>query len=258
VNQSDTPTPIGRHDGWTPERKALFLEHLAANGNVSVAAARVGMGREAAYRLRRRESLFARGWDVALLQAREVVAETIGDRAMDGIEEPVFYRGEQVGTRRKYDTRLLLARMARLDRLAEQQAGFGDELRFDEILACLAGAPLPAGLERHEDDLPPDRYEHVGAARTEATRRVEARWNDRRDEDGDLNDEDYAACAAECEAEAERAGLAAAAVWDDWHARACAAVDALHAPAAAAGPVAIVAEVSTSPAESAPRWRRPE
>lgn len=37
-------------------------------------------------------------------------------RALDGVEVPVWFRGEKVGTRRLYDTRLLLAHLGRLDR----------------------------------------------------------------------------------------------------------------------------------------------
>jgi hypothetical protein len=105
------------------------------------------MSRDTAYRLRRRDALFARGWDAALLLARDSVAQTLGDRALDGIEEDVWHRGELMGTRRRYDTRLLLAHMARLDKLAEQQAGFGDAERFDEIVGCIAGEPVPAEFD---------------------------------------------------------------------------------------------------------------
>src|SRR6187431_302171 len=49
-----------------------------------------------------------------------------GTRAIEGIEEEVRYRGEVVGTRRRYDTRLLLAHMARLDKLAEDEHAADD------------------------------------------------------------------------------------------------------------------------------------
>ena len=52
-------TPIVRHDGWTRERQALFLDCLAERGNVRLACTRAGMSPEAAYRLRRRDALFA-------------------------------------------------------------------------------------------------------------------------------------------------------------------------------------------------------
>ncbi len=75
--------PAIRHDGWTAARVAQFLEALAQDGNVRAACARVGMNRASAYRLKRRDGLFARAWAAAQVQAREVVGERArhaGDR----------------------------------------------------------------------------------------------------------------------------------------------------------------------------------
>lgn len=52
--------------GWTPALRALFLERLAAWGNVRAAAASCGFSRQSIYKLRRRDPLFAREWDAAL------------------------------------------------------------------------------------------------------------------------------------------------------------------------------------------------
>jgi hypothetical protein len=255
MDQSDTPTAAFRHDGWTPERKALFLETLAATGNVRAACKRVGLSREAAYRLRRREALFMRGWDAALLRARDATADILGDRAIDGIEEDVWFRGELVGTRRRYDNRLLLAHMARLDKLVEQQASFGEAQRFDEILACIAEVPVPEALECEEGELPPDRHEHINEAAAEAEQRVNEKWAGTGNEHGELEDDEYAAYTAERDGEIERARLEAAAEWDEWHARACDAVDALTAPNGSPG---TVSNVSTSPAATGPLSAAPE
>src|SRR6478735_9341630 len=112
--------PATRRDGWSPERKTRFLDRLAQCGNVRAACAAVGMSREAAYVLRRRDTLFDRGWAAALVLAREIGVEVLADRAIEGIEEQVWYRGELMGTKRRYDGRLLLAHLARLDRHVEQ------------------------------------------------------------------------------------------------------------------------------------------
>ena len=63
-----------RRDGWTLARRAQFLEHLAAGLDVKRACARLGLSREGAYRLRRRDAAFARAWDAALAERR--AAET--------------------------------------------------------------------------------------------------------------------------------------------------------------------------------------
>ncbi|MBW8752749.1 MAG: hypothetical protein JF595_01140 [Sphingomonadales bacterium] len=56
---------------WTPVLKARFLRNLAGGANVRASCASVGMSREAAYKLRRRDPIFAYVWDAALVLARE-------------------------------------------------------------------------------------------------------------------------------------------------------------------------------------------
>jgi hypothetical protein len=127
-----------------------FLDHLSEKGDVRAAAARVGMSRQSAYVLRRRDRVFGQGWEAALALARRHVEEVLATRALDGVEEPVFYHGEQVAVRRRYDTRLLLAHLARLDRAAGADvSGEGVEDlagRFDEVLALLAGEAPEADM----------------------------------------------------------------------------------------------------------------
>lgn len=64
------PTPAPRRDGWTDARRRALLDGLAAGLDVRRAVARVGLSREGAYRLRRRDAEFGRAWDAALQAAR--------------------------------------------------------------------------------------------------------------------------------------------------------------------------------------------
>jgi hypothetical protein len=64
-----------RRDGWTPERRRLFLGFLGGGMGVRRACAEVGMSREGAYKLRRREPAFARAWDEALRSARQTAED---------------------------------------------------------------------------------------------------------------------------------------------------------------------------------------
>jgi hypothetical protein len=108
-----------RHDGFTPERQAAFLNALAASGSISAAAQAVGLSRTAIYNLRNREDeagvAFRAAWDARLRQAVAVLAETAFDRAINGVEEPVFHKGEQVGTRVRHNDRLLMFLLKSLD-----------------------------------------------------------------------------------------------------------------------------------------------
>ena len=218
MDMSDTPAT--RHDGWTPARLVQFLESLAADGNVRAACARVGLSREAAYRLRRRDALFARAWAAAQLQARECVGDVLGTRAIEGIEEEVWLRGECVGTKRRFDTRLLLAHMARLDKLAENTQARADASRFDELVACVAGAAIPEGLLPGEGGLPPNRKAFALMMAEGASDAA--------------SDDDCHEAYFRGEAEGE-------ALWDAWFAGACDAVDQLLAATACT-----VSTVSTS------------
>lgn len=103
---------------FTRERQVAFLHALAATGAVRSAAARGGISHQTAYRARLVDPVFRRAWDAALLAARCHAEEVLACRAIEGVEEEVWYHGEVVATRRRYDARLLLAHLARLDRLA--------------------------------------------------------------------------------------------------------------------------------------------
>lgn len=224
--------------GWTRERKVRFLHWLSEKGDVRAACARVGMSRSSAYVQRRRDRVFGQGWEAALVLARRHVEEVLATRALDGVEEAVFYHGEQVAVRRRFDARLLLAHLARLDRAAEETVAGAHAARFDEVLALLAGEAPGSGLVEDvaEADglLPPERGDYVSAlgdAMAEAEREA---WLDAGEAGEDVGDAPELGL-AECRA-------LAAAEWDGWQARAVAAVDAvlaggLDAGAGGAGPV---------------------
>lgn len=214
------------HNSWTPARKAAFLHHLAEKGNVRSAAARVGLSHQSAYVARRRDRAFRLGWEAALVLAREVAAQVLATRALDGIEEPVWFRGENVGIRVRHDSRLLLAHLARLDKAAEETDAGELSARFDELLAGIAGeqpgeALVDAGEGWAESAPLVPQPREVWAERT-ATARM-------RDDYEDWEAEVAAGTASE---EDEPSPLmtewfdAALAEWDTWHARACGAVDA--------------------------------
>lgn len=148
VQDDEIRTPTIRHDGWHPELRVKFLEALAQTGNVRAAATWVQRTRQSAYDLRRRDADFARGWLAALVLAREEAQDRLQERAIEGVEEEVFYHGEVVATRRRYDSRLLLAHLARLDKIAEQIPAQRGAARFGELLDAIAAgedtAPLVA------------------------------------------------------------------------------------------------------------------
>ena len=135
---------------FTPSRKLRFLDELARHGNVRVAAGRCGVSRSGAYLARHRDAAFADAWRAALVLGRDRAVEELAERAIEGWQEPVFYHGRQVAVRRRYDARLLLAHLARLDKAcADGDGGEGSGVsgaealaaRYNELRGALAGGP---------------------------------------------------------------------------------------------------------------------
>lgn len=107
-----TPVPRQRqrHDGWTPERQKGFIEALADTGSVKTAAHSVNMTPEGAYLLRRQEGAdsFRKAWEAALALGVQRLEDVAMERALNGIEVPVYHFGAVVGTRKVYNDRLLM------------------------------------------------------------------------------------------------------------------------------------------------------
>ncbi|MCB2075001.1 MAG: hypothetical protein H6917_18085 [Novosphingobium sp.] len=93
---------------------AEFLRQLSATHSVSASARAVGMSRQSAYRLRSRLKgmAFDVAWDVAFQHSYDNLAHAALERALNGVEIPVFFKGEQVGSYRKFDEKLTLALLA--------------------------------------------------------------------------------------------------------------------------------------------------
>ena len=134
------------------EKQALFVATLAQWGNVRAAAQQVGVSRAHLYRMRRASALFRNLWDAALVLARPRVEEVLADRALNGVQETVFYHGEEVATRTRYDSRLLLAHLARLDRIAATSGVIATVRDFDAELERLIDPPAPGAWDDEDGD----------------------------------------------------------------------------------------------------------
>lgn len=107
----------------TAARKALFLEVLAATANARKAYARSGLARSTVYRWRNKDPRFARAWDEALERGIGALEDEALRRAMEGQEEPVFYKGEVCGSVRKpSDTLLIFMLRARRPAIYQNRA----------------------------------------------------------------------------------------------------------------------------------------
>lgn len=152
------PVPIrARLDGWTTERQVAFIECLAESACVVEACRSVKMSKQSAYALRARPEAisFRNAWDAALDYATRCLADAVLSRAINGVANPVFYQGEQIGERRTYDERLAIFLLQRRDPV--RYGSWRDKVKWRGHAEGAALAVLEAkGALREDATLPPD------------------------------------------------------------------------------------------------------
>ena len=158
IDQLGATPPPGQWTESDRPQQVAFREALATSGSVRDAARQAGISYRTAYRARRSQPTFRQAWQGALLASRPVSEDVLTTRAIDGVEEQVFYHGEVIATRVRYDSRLLLAHLGRLDKLCEDaDAGaFAEDFdgaleRFaagEELAAPEAGNSSPAQCDK--------------------------------------------------------------------------------------------------------------
>lgn len=123
-------------------RRAAFLKHLAKNANVSKSAKLARISTSSLYNYRARTPSFAAAWEEAMSEALDDLEQHVIERAMHGVEKPVFFGGNQIGTVRNYSDALamfiLKARRpevyARLNADVEPDGGDADDAARAEVL----------------------------------------------------------------------------------------------------------------------------
>src|SRR5687768_14196019 len=142
------PGRATRIDGWTPDRIRIFLAALAECGVVEDAARAAGMSKQSAYNLRNRTAgrAFHVAWTAAEHLSRRRVAGELMSRALHGCVEIIVRDGQVWGERHRFDNRLTLAVLARLDANAlarddENQVARLVAEEFDQFvdLVCTGG-----------------------------------------------------------------------------------------------------------------------
>ncbi len=108
----DSRGPFGScaSEGWGAACQREFIEALADLGSVRAACRQMGVGEYGIYALRRhpQAASFRAAWEAALDIGIRRIEDVAMDRALHGVEEPVYHAGAIVGTRRVYNDRLLM------------------------------------------------------------------------------------------------------------------------------------------------------
>lgn len=127
------------HTPFTRTRKIKYAAKLAELGRPADAAAIVGVGMSTVNRHIREDEAFAELVAEAREQFAASVEAEIKRRAMEGVDEPVFNRGEVVGHVTRFSDRLLLALAKKHD------PGFRDYVKVDQNTNVSGGVAV--GLE---------------------------------------------------------------------------------------------------------------
>jgi hypothetical protein len=116
---------IAPEDRWTKAKMAEFLRILAAQQSISAAARAVRMSRQSAYKLRNRlkGEPFDIAWEAAFQHGYDALHQAALERALHGVEVPVYSKGEQIGTRRHFDERLTVFLLSRRNNVGAQRLG---------------------------------------------------------------------------------------------------------------------------------------
>lgn len=152
----------------TPEAKTAFCAALAETCNVGRACKAIGIARQTAYEWRDEDPEFAERWDRAKYVGVSVLEDEAVRRAHDGVSEPVFYMGEQVGTVQRYSDSLLSSL------LKAHHPAFKDHSRLD--LGNADGKPFEV-----KDDT--DRAARLASLMAMAEHRKAAEQGDGEEED---------------------------------------------------------------------------
>lgn len=97
----------GRPPKISEQVKKDFIKALADCGNVTKAAETVGVPSRTLYSHRYKDEEFAEAWDFALDEANDRLEYEAWRRAVQGVDRPIYQKGELIGHERTYSDRLL-------------------------------------------------------------------------------------------------------------------------------------------------------
>lgn len=135
----------------TRDREKKFLSALGRSANVTLAARAAGVSRANLYLRREAEAAFAALWNDAIEQAADRLEREAWRRAVRGVKEPVFFKGEKCGVVPRYSDSLLIAllRAARPEKFAVHQ-----NIKSDSTVRTVVTLPqlMPPGIPDDELD----------------------------------------------------------------------------------------------------------
>ncbi len=89
-------------------KKRAFLAAVAEVGNITEAAKVAGVNRKDHYRWLQKDPSYPELFEAAMQEAADLMEAEARRRAVEGVDEPVFYQGYECGSVRKYSDTLLM------------------------------------------------------------------------------------------------------------------------------------------------------
>lgn len=109
MTASTAIAPANTRKTLSLRKRAKFLDILAQTGKVAESARAVGFTTTAyLHKIRREDEDFAELWDQAIEAAGDVLEAEAHRRAVDGIVDNLYYKGEIVGQKLLYSDQLLM------------------------------------------------------------------------------------------------------------------------------------------------------
>jgi len=105
---SEAAKKRGADKDLLPKWADVFIAALTKDPNVGRAAAVAGISRMRAYQVKKESQLFSELWEEAIEIGTDDLASEARRRALEGVEDPIYYDGIKVGTRRKYSDKLMI------------------------------------------------------------------------------------------------------------------------------------------------------
>lgn len=140
----------GKWTKWTQKREKTFLDLLRETCNVTSACQAIGASRSGAYKRRDENADFAERWDNAIEEALDSIEAEVIRRGVHGIDDPVFYRGEQVSAVKRYSDNLLMFYLKgrRPEVFKDRSENTHHHDGFQEMLDRIKNSPLGSPQER--------------------------------------------------------------------------------------------------------------
>ena len=124
---------------WSGPRERAFLETLAETSNVAASIRASGLSETNVYRKRRQSAEFRAKWIGALREGFLKLEGMMLDRALNGIEKPVWHGGQQVGTVIEYNDRTALALLSAHRATVMGTREIAADVPIDELRTRLKG-----------------------------------------------------------------------------------------------------------------------